>query len=41
MKIKAKFWIEINGEAQQMANKEGVPLHTHVIEIQTIVDYTR
>ena len=38
------YFGRINEEAQQMASREDISLHTHVIaghEVQTIVDYTR
>lgn len=41
---KNNYFGRMNEEAQQMANREGVSLHTHVIaghEVQTIVDYVR
>jgi nucleotide-binding universal stress UspA family protein len=41
---KNNYFGRMNEEAQQIANREGVSLHTHVIaghEVQTIVDYAK
>lgn len=41
---KNNFFRKINEEAQQMANKEGIHIFTHVIpghEVKTIVDFAR